>query len=143
MVTCYWLDSLGIEFQWGQNFLHPSRPVRETTQPPIQLVRGILGEKRTGSGADHTPQYSAEVKERVKLYLYSPSETSWPVLGRIYLLAEEVILHNLVQITRNVHLNLSTLLRPCTQLFICHYSPTYIYCTLSRKCLYHLYKIQS
>ena len=38
------------------------------------------GVKRPGRGVDHTPTPSAEVKERVELYLYSPSETSWPVL---------------------------------------------------------------
>ena len=31
---------------------------------------------------DPLPQSSAEVKERVELYLYSPSGPSWPVLGR-------------------------------------------------------------
>jgi hypothetical protein len=39
------------------------------------------GVKRTGRGVDHPPQSSAEVKERVQLYLYSPSGPSWPVLG--------------------------------------------------------------
>jgi len=38
------------------------------------------GVKRPGRGVDHTPPFSAEVKERVKLYLYSPSGSSWPVL---------------------------------------------------------------
>jgi hypothetical protein len=42
------------------------------------LSRGI---KRPGRGADHLPS-SAGVKERVELYLYSPSGPSWPVLGR-------------------------------------------------------------
>jgi hypothetical protein len=37
------------------------------------------GVKRPGRGVDHPPPSSAEVKERVELYLYSPS---WPVLGR-------------------------------------------------------------
>jgi len=34
---------------------------------------------------DHPPQSSAEVKERVELYLYSPSGPSWPVVGWMYL----------------------------------------------------------
>jgi len=34
------------------------------------------GVKRTRLGVDHPPSYSAEVKERVQLYLYSPSGTS-------------------------------------------------------------------
>jgi len=36
--------------------------------------------KRPGRGVDHPPS-SAEVKERVELYLYSPPGPSWPVLG--------------------------------------------------------------
>jgi len=38
------------------------------------------GVKRPGRGVDHPPPSSAEVKERVELYLYSPSGPSWPVL---------------------------------------------------------------
>jgi len=41
----------------------------------------LLGVKRPGRGVDHPPLSSAEVKERVELYLYSPSGPSWPVLG--------------------------------------------------------------
>jgi hypothetical protein len=40
------------------------------------------GVKRPGRGVDHPPPSSARVKERVELYLYSPSGPSWPVLGR-------------------------------------------------------------
>jgi len=39
------------------------------------------GVKKPGRGIDHTSPSSAEVKERVELYLYSPSGPSWPVLG--------------------------------------------------------------
>jgi len=39
------------------------------------------GVKRPGRGGDHTPPSSVEDKKRVELYLFSPSETSWPVLG--------------------------------------------------------------
>jgi len=34
-----------------------------------------------GHGVDHPPPSSAEVKEGIELYLYSPSGPSWPVLG--------------------------------------------------------------
>ena len=40
------------------------------------------GKERPGRDVDHPPPSSAEVKERVKLYIYSPSRSSWPVLGR-------------------------------------------------------------
>jgi len=41
----------------------------------------FLGVKRPELCVDHPPPYNAEVKERVELYLYSPSGPSWPVLG--------------------------------------------------------------
>jgi hypothetical protein len=82
IATRYGLDGPGIESRWGRDFPHPSRPVLEPTQPPIQRVPGKdLGVKRLGRGVDHPPPSSAEVKERVELYLYSPFGPSWPVLG--------------------------------------------------------------
>jgi hypothetical protein len=38
--------------------------------------------KRPGRGVNHPPPFSAEVKERVELCLYSPSGSSWPFPGR-------------------------------------------------------------
>jgi hypothetical protein len=48
---------------------------------------------------DHPPPSSAEVKERVKLYLYSPSGPLWPVLGLplLYLLPKCRILNYVPQ----------------------------------------------
>jgi hypothetical protein len=46
-------------------------PAGATFSAPVQ----------TGPGA-HPPSSSARVKERVQLYLYSPSGPSWPVVGR-------------------------------------------------------------
>ena len=39
------------------------------------------GVKQPGRGVDHPPSSSAEVKERVKPFLYFPSGPSWPVIG--------------------------------------------------------------
>jgi len=39
------------------------------------------GVKRPGRGVNHPLLYSAEVKERVELYLYTPSGSSRPVIG--------------------------------------------------------------
>jgi len=41
----------------------------------------FLEVKWPGRGNDHPPPSSAEVKERVGVYLYSPSGPSWPVPG--------------------------------------------------------------
>jgi hypothetical protein len=52
--------------------------------PPSLLYNGYRVSfpvaKRPGRGVDHPPPSSAEVKERVELYLYSTSGPSWPVL---------------------------------------------------------------
>jgi hypothetical protein len=54
----------------------------EPTKPPIHWASGHFpGGKRPGCDVDHPPPSSAEVKERVELYLYFPSGLSWPVLG--------------------------------------------------------------
>jgi len=39
------------------------------------------GIKRPGRGVEHPPPLCAEVTEKEKLYLYSPSRPSWPALG--------------------------------------------------------------
>ena len=43
---------------------------------PIQWVPGV---KRLWRGVHHPPPSGAEVRERVELYLYTPSRPSWPV----------------------------------------------------------------
>jgi len=43
------------------------------------------GIKRPGRGVDHPPPFSAEVEEKVGLYLYFPFGPSWPVLRRALL----------------------------------------------------------
>ena len=85
IATRYRLDGLGIESRWGRDFQHPSRPALGATQPPIQWAPGLSqGLKRPGRGADHPPPCKGRGQERVGLYLYSPSEPSWPVTGRTF-----------------------------------------------------------
>jgi hypothetical protein len=74
IATRYGLDGPGIESRWGRDFQHLSTP-----------ALGPTGVKRPGRGVDHPPSSSAEVKERVELYLCSPSGSSWPVIGRTLL----------------------------------------------------------
>jgi hypothetical protein len=44
-------------------------------------TRSFQGVKISWRGVDHPPPFRAEVKERVELYIYSPSGPPWPVLG--------------------------------------------------------------
>jgi hypothetical protein len=55
----------------------PSHPVS------YAMFTGSLsrGARRQRRDFDHPPPSSAEVKERVELYFYSPSGPSWPVPG--------------------------------------------------------------
>ena len=82
IATRYGLDGPGIEARWGARF-----SVHVQTGPgahPASYTMGtesFLGVKRPGRGVDHPPPSSADVKESVQLYPYSPSGPSWSVLG--------------------------------------------------------------
>ena len=41
IATRYGLDGPGIEYRWGRDFPHPSRPALRPTQPPVQWVPGL------------------------------------------------------------------------------------------------------
>jgi len=82
IATRYGLDSPGIESWWGAGFYAPVQTGPGTHPASYTMGTGSFpGVKWPGRGVDHPPQSSAEVKERVEKYLYSPSEPSWPVLG--------------------------------------------------------------
>ena len=76
IATCYGLDGPGIESQWGARF---SAPVQ--TDPgvhPASYTMGtgsFKGSKRPGRGVDRSHLSSAEVKERVKLYIMAAGES--------------------------------------------------------------------
>jgi hypothetical protein len=82
IATFYRLDGPGIKSRWRGDFPHPSRPPLWATQSPIQWVPSLSGGvKQPGRDVDHPPPSSAEVTERVELYLYSTSGLLWPVTG--------------------------------------------------------------
>ena len=71
-----------------RDFSHPSRSVLVPSQRPIQGYRiSFPGVKRPGRGANYLPASSAEIKERVALYLFPPSGPSWSLLRRTLLLS--------------------------------------------------------
>jgi hypothetical protein len=68
IATAYGLDGSGIEAWWGRDF--------PPLGPPSLLYNGYQlfpgGKLRPGRDADPSTPSSAEVKNRVELYLYSP-----------------------------------------------------------------------
>jgi hypothetical protein len=76
------MDGPRIESRWEARF---SAPVQiGPGASPVSYTMGtesFPGVKRQKRGIDHPRQSSAEVKERVELYLYSPTGLSWPVTG--------------------------------------------------------------
>ena len=86
IATHYRLHGPGIESAGGEIFYTcPDQP----WVPPRLLNNAywvsFLGVVQSGHGNDHPPPSSTEVKETVKLYLYSPCGPSWPVLRRTLL----------------------------------------------------------
>jgi hypothetical protein len=79
-----WIGVLGFDSWWGLAiflFTTVSRTALESSQPPIQWVPGALplGVKWPGHETDHSPPYSAKVKEYVEIFLHSLDMPSWHV----------------------------------------------------------------
>jgi len=83
-----------VMFKWNLNFLDRFLENTQILSPvqtgseahPASYTGGTgssPGVKQPGRGVDHLPPPSAEVKERVDLYLFSPAGHSWSVLGWI------------------------------------------------------------
>jgi len=76
IATRYGLDGPGTESRWGRDCPHSgAHPASYTIS-----TGSFPGLKRQGRGVDHPPASSAEVKERVVLYHYSPFGPSWSLL---------------------------------------------------------------
>jgi len=73
IVTCYgMMDGPGIESLWEARFSAPVQTGPGAHPATYTMGTGsLLGVKWPGRGVDHPPPSSAEVKERVELYIYS------------------------------------------------------------------------
>jgi len=81
------VDGPELEPRRGRDLPWLFRPAPRPTQPPVvQWYRVFPGRKLSVRGVNHPPPSSAEVKERVKLYLCFPSASSLSVIGRTVLL---------------------------------------------------------
>ena len=82
IATDHVLDGPGIESRWGgRYFPHPSSPALVAHPGSCTMGTGSFpGVKRPERGVDQPPSSIVRVKERVELYVYSPSGSSMPVL---------------------------------------------------------------
>ena len=66
----------------GERFFAPVQTAPGAHPASYTMSTGpFSGGKEAELGVDNPPASVAEVKERVRLYLYSISGPSWPVLG--------------------------------------------------------------
>jgi hypothetical protein len=66
----------------GARFSAPVKTGPEAHPASYTMGTGSFpGVERSGRGVDHPPPSSTKVKERVELYLYFSSGTSWTVIG--------------------------------------------------------------
>ena len=85
IATGYGMDGPGIESRWGRDFPHLSRPTPGAHRAFYTVSTGSFPEvKRPGRGVDHPPPSSTEIKERIKLYISSPTGLSALFQGELY-----------------------------------------------------------
>ena len=81
IATRYGLDGQGTEPRWGARHSAPIQTGPGGRPASYRVSTGSFpGVERPGRGVDHPFTSSAEVKERVQLYIYSPSGPPWPVI---------------------------------------------------------------
>ena len=90
IVLTLWRPSSVVGTGWTDR---GSNPVKTRLHVPVQTGPGahtasykigtgsLTGVKRPGRGVKHHSPSSVQVKERVALYFYSPSVSSWQIIG--------------------------------------------------------------
>jgi hypothetical protein len=96
MTIRYGLDGPEKEFRWGLVLPHPSKLALGSIQSLTEWVPFyIRGQSCWAVALTTHPSSSAEVEERVELYLYTPSLPLRPILRRLYLLFSIGICRNI------------------------------------------------
>ena len=87
IATPYGLDGPGIEYRWGRDFPHPSRPTLGPTQPHIEWVLGVLPCGWSGRGVPLTTHshLSPRLKKECSYTSTPPLGFSGLFLGDLYL----------------------------------------------------------
>ena len=81
----YELDGPGIESRCGATFSAPVQTGRGAYPASCTMGTGSFSRvNRPGRGADYPPKSKCRGHKRVRLYLYSPSGPSRPVIGRTF-----------------------------------------------------------
>jgi hypothetical protein len=81
IATRYGLDGPGIESRWKARFSAPVQSGPGAHPASCTMGTGYFPRvEQPGRGGNHPSPHSVEVKERVQLYVYSPSGASRPVL---------------------------------------------------------------
>ena len=84
IATRFEMDGSGIESRWGGGGKYSSPVQNGPEAHPSSCTMGTVSLSREWRGlgvASYTPLYSAEVKERVELCIYSPFGPLWLFLG--------------------------------------------------------------
>jgi hypothetical protein len=111
----------------GRDFPLPSRPALGPTHLPIQWVPGLFaGSKAAGAWRWPPTPSSADVKERIELYLYSPSGLSWPVVEWTSLWTLELTLLKYVNRTHYISKLLAIIVLCCISVFALNISVRYV-----------------
>jgi len=78
----------GIESWWRVRFSAPVQtgPGVHPASCTVCNRASFPGVKRPGRGVHRAPQSTAEIKQRVELYLYSPTAPWWQILGGFFFL---------------------------------------------------------
>jgi len=68
-----WAGRFGDQIPNGERFSTPVQTCPGAYPAPYTMSRGV---KWPGRGVDHPPPFNVSVKEKIELYLYSPSGPS-------------------------------------------------------------------